>query len=202
METQLSFGTKVKYLFRRLDILTILFSLVLGALIWFYVDSRRIGTRTLRVRVEITAPEYWQIDNPLPRYRSVSLRGPQQLVQSLRPEDMRFARRLEAPAEVAGKGAAAREIDVSLNADDLMGFPRDVIEVVDIPDPKISVSLVRPVRRYIPVAVDLAGTLPEGYVIKNFQHSPQYLRGWRLRPGRWICPAAPNRSWPMSTSSR
>lgn len=175
MDTQLSFWQKTKRLYRRLDVLTVLFSLLLGTLVWYYVNSRRIDTRTLRARVEITVPDHWQIDSALPRFRPVVLRGPQQLVQSLRPEDMRFSRRLEAPAGDGAKGAASRDVDIFLKADDLMGFPRDVIEVVDIPEPKISLSLVRPVRRYIPVTVDLTGTLPDGYAIKSIQHSPQYL---------------------------
>lgn len=175
MDTQLSFWQKTKRWCRRLDILTVLFSLLLGALVWYYVNSRRIDTRTLRARVEISVPDHWQIDTPLPRFRAVVLRGPQQLVQNLRPEDLRFVRRLEAPVGDGAKAAAARDVDVFLKADDLLGFPREVIEVVDIPDPKISLSLVRPVRRYIPVSVDLTGTLPDGYAIKSFQHSPQYL---------------------------
>lgn len=175
MDTQTSFWAKITHWCRRVDVLTVLFSLILGALIWYYVNSRRIDTRTLRARVEISVPDHWQIDSPLPRFRTVVLRGPQQLVQSLRPEDMRFSRRLEAPAGGDAKGTVSRDVDIFLKADDLMGLPRDVIEVVDIPEPKISLSLVRPVRRYIPVAVDLAGTIPDGYAIKSIQHSPQYL---------------------------
>ena len=201
METQMSFWHKTKRLCRRLDVLTVIFSLILGALIWYYVNSRRIDTRTLRARVEISVPDHWQIDSPLPRSRTVVLRGPQQLVQSLRPEDMRFSRRLEAPTGGdAAKGAASREVDIFLKADDLMGFPRDVIEVVDIPDPKISLSLVRPVRRYIPVAVDLSGTLPDGYVIKGFQHSPQYLPV--VAPEDYFVPGLEIKTRPVDLSGR
>lgn len=175
MKTQPSFWKKLQYICHKLDLLTVLFSIILGTLIWFYVNSRRIATRQVRARVEITVPDGWQIDSTLPRFRNVVLRGPQQLVQSLRQDDLRFTEKLAFSETSESRAAASKEVDISLKSENLKGFPRDMIEVVEIPEPKISLTLVRPIRKYIPVDVELEGTLPEGYVLKEFQHSPQYI---------------------------
>lgn len=170
-----TFWKKFQYLCHKLDLLTVAFSIILGTLIWFYVNARRTATREMRARVEVTVPDGWQVDSSLPRYRTVFLRGPQQLMQSLRPDDLRFVEKVTFSEGSEARTAASKDVDVALKAENLTGFPRDMVQVVDIVEPKIALTLVRPVRKYIPVDVVLEGSLPDGYVLKNYEHSPMYI---------------------------
>lgn len=171
----MSFWKRVHAFCCKIDLLTVIFSLILGTLIWFYVNDRRTAVREVRARVEITVPDEWQmVDNTLPRYRTVTLRGPQAAMQNLRQDDIRFVDKITISEESNARGTSAKEIDISLKPESLRGVP-DTVQVVDIADPKLTINLVRPVRKYIPVEVQLEGTVPEGCVLTNYRHSPQYI---------------------------
>lgn len=158
-----------------LDLLTVVFALVVGSLIWFYVNSRRTATREMRARLEVTMPSGWQLSSQPPKFCRVMLRGPQQVMQTLRPDDLRFTEKLTLADSGSSRPISSiKDVEIHLQADNLIGLPRDV-QVVEIIDAKITFNLVRAVRKYIPVEVVFNGELPENCELKNTKNEPQYV---------------------------
>ena len=165
-----SMGGRVKWSSRRAELFTLGLSIITGIMIWVYVDSRRTEERTLMAALDIGLPPGWRAEDKLPQSARVVLRGPRTIMGGLRPDEIRFFRTIELP-----QGASAnQEVRIELTRDDLRGLPRDV-GVVDIPEAALSIHLVRPVRRYIPVSVQTKGETPKGYGVSRITFSPEYV---------------------------
>lgn len=152
------------------DWFTLLLSLVTGIMIWTYVDSRRTEERTVRAPLEIGLPPGWKADAKVTSYARVTLRGPRTIMGALKSDEIRFFRALEIPPGAASN----QEVHIELAKEDLRGMPRDV-SVVDIPEPAVKFHIVKPVRRYIPVKVQMKGELPKGFEVKSVVCSPEYV---------------------------
>lgn len=166
----MSGSVRVKWNSRRAELFTLGLSIITGIMIWVYVDSRRTEERTLMAALDIGLPPGWRAEDKLPQSARVILRGPRTIMGGLRPDEIRFFRTIELPQGASDN----QEVRIELTRDDLRGLPRDV-GVVDIPDAALSIHLVRPVRRYIPVSVQTKGETPKGYGVTRITFSPEYV---------------------------
>ena len=154
----------------RFDLLTFLLSAFVGCAVWYYVETSRIEERELRAELSVRIPRGWEAQGMLPRTRSVVLRGPRNVIASLRPGDISF----RVHVDLESNAAYRQEVHIQLKSEDLKGIPEDVF-VDKIVDPEVVVGLVRPVRKYIPVKVEFEGELPEGYELAEYSFSPRFV---------------------------
>lgn len=156
--------------FTRIDLFTLVLSIVTGLLVWFYVDSRRTEEKPVRAQLEISIPSGWKIIGKPSRSVEIILRGPRQIMGSLKPDEIRFVRTIATPEQ----SSSQHEVQLELKPEDIRGLPRDVT-VVRILHPEIVINLSRSIRKYLPVKVDFSGKTPEGYSMKRYSYSPKYV---------------------------
>ncbi|GHS90579.1 hypothetical protein FACS1894139_09960 [Planctomycetales bacterium] len=181
---------------RSVDLTTLLFSVVIGVLVWFYVSSRRTTTREISVPVEVALPDGWTLDGRAPAPRDLILHGSHQMVEQIVPGGVKF---VAAIAAAEGIAAPVRDIDLHLTRDDLSGLTREV-EVTAIKNADLHLRLVRQVRRYLPVELDFTGALPAGYALKSYNLSPQNLAV--VAPMNYFTPDLVIKTQPVDLSNR
>ncbi|MCD8350110.1 MAG: hypothetical protein LUC93_05790, partial [Planctomycetaceae bacterium] len=140
-----------------------LLSIIIGTLLWFGVDFKRMKDVVLDVEVEYNSllPADWKFSATPQRTVRVSLRGPNQEISNLRREEIRVEP--EYPK-------AALEGDTYDGGLTLMpAFVRDLpsgVDVVGITPQIIPVRLSRIITRYLTVeAGEITGTPQEGYAV-------------------------------------
>ncbi len=146
---------------RRLNWPYALLSVLIGTMLWFGVDIKRMKDVVLDIEVEYNSllPADWKFTATPQRTVRVSLRGPNQEVSNLRREEIRVEP--EYP-----KGALEGDsYDGGLTM--LPTFVRELpsgVDVVDITPQIIPVRLSRIITRYLTVeAGEITGNPQEGY---------------------------------------
>lgn len=161
-----------KSLHKRLsfDYVTLILSLFVGVAIWYYVETSRTEERQLTAELSIRIPRGWEAQGPLPKSRSVIVKGTRNVIASLSPGDLNFRVILN----IDNDASSLQDVHIELKPDNLKGLPEDVI-VEQIFNPQLVVSLVKPVRKYIPIKVNTTGKLPDGYEISKITYSPRFI---------------------------
>lgn len=154
----------------RFDIITLLFSFFIGIAIWYYVETSRTEERQLTAELSIRIPRGWEAQGTLPKSRSVIIKGARNVISSLSPGDINFRVLLN----IDDNASSLQDVHIELKPDNLKGLPQDVI-VEKIFNPQIVISLVKPIRKYIPVKVETIGELPDGYELSSITYSPRYV---------------------------
>ena len=152
------------------DYFTLLFSCFIGIAIWYYVETSRTEERQLTAEISVRIPRGWEAQGTLPKSRSVIVKGARNVIASLSPGDIHFRVFLD----IDDNASSLQDVHIELKPDNLKGLPEDVI-VERIFNPQLIISLVKPVRKYIPVKIETTGSLPEGYEISNISYSPRYI---------------------------
>lgn len=152
----------------RLDLSGLGMSLILGVMIWAYVDLRRTDERGLDIPLSIPVPSGWERSGePLPAKIHVTVRGPRLSVAALQVGQI-----LVAPRVVPSGQEGDRMIrTLTLTREDVQGLPNDVT-VIEIQPSIVTLTLVRVVRRHIPIKVMLTGEPEEGYTVGEVTHEP------------------------------
>lgn len=162
----------IRHLQRRFhfDFITLLFSIFIGIAVWYYVETSRTEERQLSADLIIRVPRGWEAQGSLPKDRSVIIKGAKNVIASLSPGDIHF----RVVLRIDDNASSLQDVHLELKPDNLKGLPEDVI-VERIFDPELIISLVRPVRKYIPVKVETSGEVPKGYELGSITYSPKYL---------------------------
>lgn len=142
-------------------------SLVIGALLWFGVDMKRMEEMSLDVDVEFTGqlPADWKFVTPPLRTARIVVRGARQEISALKKEEL-----LIEPAFPPG----ALDGDVydgmlTLQMTQVRGLPVGVT-VQSITPQVTPIRLAKTVTRYIQVeAGNIVGTPQEGYEVRRVQ---------------------------------
>ncbi len=153
-----------------IDYVTLIFSMFIGIAIWYYVETSRTEERQLAAELSIRIPRGWEAQGVLPRSRTVIVKGAKNVIASLSPGDIQFRVFLD----IDNNASSMQDVHIELKPDNLKGLPEDVI-VETIFNPQLVISLVKPIRKYIPVKVETTGKLQEGYELTNISFSPRYL---------------------------
>lgn len=154
----------------RIDYISLLFSFFIGIAIWYFVETSRTEERQLSAEISIRIPRGWEVQGALPKARGVIVKGAKNVIASLSPGDINFRVFLN----IDDSASSLQDVHIDLKPDNLKGLPEDVI-VERIFDPQLVISLVKPVRKYIPVKVATSGKLPKGYDLGNITYSPRYI---------------------------
>ncbi|MCD8138943.1 MAG: hypothetical protein LUE17_04040 [Planctomycetaceae bacterium] len=148
---------------RRINWPYALLSIIIGTLLWFGVDFKRMCDVVLDVEVEYNSllPADWKFSVTPQRTVRVSLRGPNQEISNLRREEIRVE------PEYPKAALEGDTYDGGLTL--LPAFVRDLpsgVDVVGITPQIIPVRLSRIITRYLTVeAGEITGTPQEGYAV-------------------------------------
>ena len=140
-----------------------LLSLLIGCLLWFGVDLKRMKETTLDVDVkyELQLPADWRFVTPPQRTVRVTLRGPNQEVSNLRKEEIR----VEPEYPKAALDGDAYDGGLTLLPTHVKELPSGV-EVLSVSPQIIPIRLVKMITRYLTVeAGEIIGTPEDGYVV-------------------------------------
>ena len=140
-------------------------SLLIGCLLWFGVDLKRMEDLTLDVEVELRRhlPADWQLSTAQIRAARVTIRGPRQEVLAIRKEDLLLE-------PVFPSGALDGDVYdgmLTLLPSQVRGLPVGV-EVRSVNPQVAPIRLSKVVTRYLAVAAgDITGVPQEGYAVGN-----------------------------------
>lgn len=141
----------------------IILSLLIGTLLWFGVDVKRMKVVTLDIEVAYMShlPADWKFVTPVLRTVQVELRGPNQEVSNLRREEIILE------PEYPRAALEGDSYDGGLTL--LPAFVRDLptgVDVVSVTPPIIPIRLSKVITRYLTVeAGEIQGAPGEGYTV-------------------------------------
>jgi hypothetical protein len=150
--------------------LTAVLALVLAALIWGYVDSRRTETKTISVPLRVTIPEGWELESRPPSAVRIALQGPQEQVRSLNVAALAVSKNVAPPAE---EETETYSRDMVIDESDIR-TPPGVI-VVSIDPGQVSIRLARLRPEYIRIRPLLQGEPAKGYRVLRSDVEPNYF---------------------------
>jgi len=146
----------------------LLFSLVLGAMIWGYVDSRRMVVEEFDVALEIEIPQGWQFVEPPADTVRVRARGPRQVMRSVRRDRLYLLEKIEIPES----GVDAFSPDIVLEPEDVDGLSGE-ITVLSLDPYELHLHLARLKRRWVAVEPVVTGKPEAGYTVGVIQAEPR-----------------------------
>ena len=138
-------------------------SLLIGTLLWFGVDLKRMKDVTFDVEVayESHLPADWKFIVPPPRTVKVTLRGPNQEISNLRREEIA----LEPDYPKAALEGDSYDGGLTLQPAHIRDLPNGM-DVLSITPAIVPVRLSKIITRYLTVeAGDIVGTPQDGYAI-------------------------------------
>ena len=140
-------------------------SLIIGALLWFGVDLKRMKDVQIDLEVEYQSqlPADWKFMTPPQRTVKVSLRGPNQEITSLRKEEIT----LQPDYPRAALEGDVYDGGITLMPQNVKDLPPG-IEVLSFEPQIINVRLAKIITRYLTVeAGEITGTPQEGYAVSK-----------------------------------
>lgn len=156
-------------LLNRLDVLTMLVALVLGTMVWFVVDMKRMEEVTIPVDLELerNLPADWKLMNKLASSVQVVMRGSRQALNELNKDNLRIDLNLP-------EGALVGDVydgTLTLLPEQVRGKPASV-EIKAINPTVIPVSLAKLMTKYVTVEPgEITGTPAQGYTVGQV-HQP------------------------------
>lgn len=150
---------------KRLNWPYILLSLVIGTLLWFGVDLKRMKEVQIDMEVEYQTqlPADWKFITPPPRSVKVNLRGPNQEITALRKEEIS----LQPDYPKAALEGDAYDGGLTLLPQFIKDLPPG-IEVLSFDPQIVNIRLSKIITRYLPVeAGEIIGTPQEGYAVSK-----------------------------------
>lgn len=146
-------------------------SILLGALIWVYVDSRQSVEVTFESRLELRVPEGWEVEGNVPAGVTVRVRGSRQVMASLKQDEVSLVKTIPRPET---PGDSRQRLSLALDSEDLRGLPPEV-NVTIVEPLRLDAWIVRLITRKLTVEVQTSGTPAEGYMVALTQAEPWYV---------------------------
>ncbi len=152
---------------RRLNVLYALIALLIGTLLWFGVDLKRMldTTITVEIQYERQLPADWKFISPPMRSARITLRGPNQEIAALREEEIY----IEPEYPKAALDGDSYEGGLTLLPAHVKELPAGV-EVLSVQPNMVSVRLAKMITRYLTVEPgEIVGNPEPGYVVGRVQ---------------------------------
>ena len=146
-----------------------LISLVIGFLLWFGIDLKRMEDFTLDVDLEFRQqiPADWELAADPPRTARIVLRGARQDIAAIQKTAVELDP--DIPASAFSGDVSSYDGSISLQASQIRGLPPGV-EVLAVTPESIPLRLTRIVTRPMTVvAGDIVGQPQEGYAVGKVQ---------------------------------
>ena len=154
---------------RRQLAINIAISVVIGTLIWFYVDSRRTVTKDVPVAVDISTPQGWEWTTRPPETIRVRIQGPRTLMDTLDVRQIRWSREIARP-----DGVNELQIQEPVHASDILLPPGAV--VVEVGTAQVTGRLVRLAPCWVRVRPKIEGKPAEGYAVAQTTVTPPFVQ--------------------------
>lgn len=154
---------------RQQEILSILLSLVLGFLIWLYVDSRRTVTMDVDAHVWLTIPEGWEWQDLPPEKISIRIQGSRTRMEALDLSQVAWQRDI-----VVQHDAAALAVQEAIRPSDF--FLPEGVTVVDIKRKELQGRIVRLVPNWVRVQPNIDGKPMDGYKMAQARVTPKFVQ--------------------------
>ncbi len=152
----------------------ILLSLLLGVLIWGYVDSRRMVVEEFEVPLQIQIPVGWEMQQAPAEVVKVQARGSRQVMRTIRSgRERRYSglyilQSIEVPPASADTYTARFVLEGS----QVQGLPGEVV-VLGLQPAEFELHLARLVKRWVPVEPTIVGKPDMGYTVGLVQTDPK-----------------------------
>lgn len=153
--------------FKRLNWPYALLSLIIGSLLWFGVDLKRMKEVQIELEVEYQSqlPADWKFVVPPQKTVKLNLRGPNQEINSLRKEEIS----LQPDYPRAMLEGDVYDGGITLQPQNIRDLPPGV-EVVSFDPQIVPVRLSKIITRYLTVeAGKIVGTPQDGYAVNKVQ---------------------------------
>lgn len=142
-----------------------LLSLVIGCLLWFGIDMKRMEDKELDVEIEFQRqlPADWKfVDKPATSAK-IKIRGPRQDIGNLKSDELSVVP--EFPLPTGELTNDFYDIAVPLGADNVRGLPPGV-EVLSVSPETLNARIAKTMTKYLTVTPgEIIGTPQEGYVV-------------------------------------
>ena len=159
-----------KALFNNLQLKLI--GLGIAVAIWFYASSRLREEATLRVPVNISLPQGYELLHQSHEVVQLRLRGPQFLIQRRQEEASQNGLRMRARLEEGDFEEGV--VQITINPGWLSVPERELVQmsVGSMSPQRLSLFVSKTVKRRLPVRVQLTGKPREGYEVRSREGVP------------------------------
>ena len=147
----------------------LLLSIVLGTLVWIYVDSWRTELQTFQVALNIRVPAGWEVESGAPARVTIRVRGARQVMAGLKDDEIRVVR--SAPMPAPAEEALYRPT-LQISSRDVVGLPPEA-KVTSVEPVRITPVIVRQVSEHLLVKLVTVGKPKAGHEMVFPQIEPR-----------------------------